>query len=65
MVEDYGIQFINEGRQTERIVIDDYDKLHAIFLQKTEDRHEVNIKGRKIKIFNEDTEDVQDPMEKM
>ena len=65
IVEDDGIQFINDGRQTDKIIVDDYDKLHALICQKNDGRYEVAIKGRKIKALSEDAEEVQDPMEKM
>ena len=65
IVEDYGMQFINDARQSDKIMIDDYDKLHCIIWQKNGSRYDVAFKGRKIKTLAEDLEEVQDPMENM
>ena len=31
IVEDYGIQFINNSKNSDKLMIEDYDNLHAIF----------------------------------
>lgn len=65
IIEDYGIQFINGSKSSDKIIIDDYDSIHALFWERNEGRCDIIFKGRKVNTVEGDAKEVQDPMEQL